>query len=76
MANATKKSILQFPHLVMGAIAIFLHVGTQVIAIDTIIGYAEFHEDKFIGSKSVSVLYFVCNDLRLHTWNYMYTKIH
>jgi FHS family L-fucose permease-like MFS transporter len=40
-ANSTKKSILEFPHLVMGAIAIFLHVGTQVIAIDTIIGYAD-----------------------------------
>lgn len=34
------KSILQFPHLVLGAVAIFLHVGTQVISIDTIIGYA------------------------------------
>lgn len=39
-ANAGKKSVFQFPHLVLGAIAIFLHVGTQVIAIDTIIGYA------------------------------------
>lgn len=39
-ANASKSSILQFPHLVLGALAIFLHVGTQVIAIDTIIGYA------------------------------------
>ncbi|MEO5600584.1 MAG: sugar MFS transporter [Cyclobacteriaceae bacterium] len=38
--NATRKSIFQFPHLILGAIAIFLHVGTQVIAIDTIIGYA------------------------------------
>jgi glucose/galactose transporter len=36
----TKTSILQFPHLILGAIAIFLHVGTQVIAIDTVIGYA------------------------------------
>ena len=35
-----KKSIFQFPHLILGALAIFLHVGTQVIAIDTIIGYA------------------------------------
>lgn len=33
-------NILQFPHLILGAVAIFLHVGTQVIAIDTIIGYA------------------------------------
>lgn len=39
-ANQGKSGILQFPHLVLGAIAIFLHVGTQVIAIDTIIGYA------------------------------------
>ena len=39
-ANSGKTSVLQFPHLVLGAIAIFLHVGTQVISIDTIIGYA------------------------------------
>lgn len=39
-ANLTKKSILEFPHLMLGALAIFLHVGTQIIAIDTIIGYA------------------------------------
>jgi glucose/galactose transporter len=39
-ANLDKKSIFQFPHLMLGALAIFLHVGTQVIAIDTIIGYA------------------------------------
>ncbi|MBV9988645.1 MAG: sugar MFS transporter [Chitinophagaceae bacterium] len=39
-ANQGRTSILAFPHLILGAIAIFLHVGTQVIAIDTIIGYA------------------------------------
>ena len=39
-ANAGKTSIFQFPHLILGALAIFLHVGTQVIAIDTIISYA------------------------------------
>lgn len=39
-ANSSKHSVLQFPHLVLGAVAIFLHVGTQVVAIDTIIGYA------------------------------------
>lgn len=38
--NSNKKNIFQFPHLILGAVAIFLHVGTQVIAIDTIIGYA------------------------------------
>ncbi len=40
ITNSGKKSIFQFPHLILGAVAIFLHVGTQVIAIDTIIGYA------------------------------------
>ncbi len=40
LSNSGKTSIFQFPHLVLGAVAIFLHVGTQVIAIDTIIGYA------------------------------------
>lgn len=39
-ANMGKTSIFQFPHLILGALAIFIHVGTQVIAIDTIIGYA------------------------------------
>mgnify|MGYP003460484725 FL=1 len=39
-ANQGKTSIFHFPHLILGAVAIFLHVGTQVIAIDTIIGYA------------------------------------
>ena len=39
-ANSTKKNIFGFPHLILGALGIFLHVGTQVIAIDTIIGYA------------------------------------
>ncbi|MFC4871627.1 sugar MFS transporter [Negadavirga shengliensis] len=39
-ANAGKAYILHFPHLILGAVAIFLHVGTQVIAIDTIMSYA------------------------------------
>lgn len=39
-ANSGKTSLFQFPHLVLGAFAIFLHVGTQIISIDTIIGYA------------------------------------
>ena len=36
-----KTSIFQFPHLILGALAIFFHVGSQIIAIDTIIGYAK-----------------------------------
>ncbi|HHT29715.1 sugar MFS transporter [Petrimonas mucosa] len=36
----SRKRLIDFPYLVLGAIAIFLHVGTQVVAIDTIINYA------------------------------------
>mgnify|MGYP000858218766 CR=1 FL=1 len=42
IANANKKTIFDFPYLILGALAIFLHVGTQVIAVDTIIGYANY----------------------------------
>src|SRR5665213_3405070 len=40
LANSSKKVIFQFPHLILGAVAIFIHIGTQVISIDTIISYA------------------------------------
>lgn len=39
--NTGKTGIFQFPHLILGAVAIFFHVGSQVIAIDTIIPYAQ-----------------------------------
>lgn len=39
--GAEKTSIFQYPYLILGALAIFLHVGSQVIAIDTIISYAK-----------------------------------
>jgi len=51
-ANQGKKSILQFPHLILGAVAIFLHVGTQVVAIDTIIGYANSMNVPLMEAKS------------------------
>ncbi len=40
-ANQGKNSIIQFPHLILGAVAIFLHVGSQVTGINTVIGYAQ-----------------------------------
>jgi glucose/galactose transporter len=51
-ANKAKKTIFQFPHLILGAIAIFLHVGTQVVAIDTIIGYANSMNVPLMEAKS------------------------
>lgn len=36
---SSKKNIFQFPHLILGVIALFLYVGAEVIAGDTIIRY-------------------------------------
>jgi glucose/galactose transporter len=38
-ANTNKKSVLQFPHLVLGVIALFFYVGVEVLAGDSIISY-------------------------------------
>lgn len=38
-ANINKTSILQFPHLILGVVTLFLYVGVEVIAGDTIISY-------------------------------------
>jgi len=40
-ANLNKTSIWQFPHLVLGVIALFFYVGVEVIAGDTIIRYGQ-----------------------------------
>ena len=37
----TRTSVLQFPNLVLGAVALFLYVGVEVIAGDTIIQYGK-----------------------------------
>ena len=36
-----KTSVFQFPYLILGVVAMFLHIGTQVVTIDTIISYAQ-----------------------------------
>jgi len=38
-ANTGKTSIFQFPHLLLGVLTLFLYVGVEVIAGDTIISY-------------------------------------
>lgn len=40
--SLTKKSIFQFPHLLLGVLAIFLYTGVEVIAGNTIISYGVF----------------------------------
>ncbi len=51
-ANAGKNSILDFPYLVLGAVAIFFHVGSQVIAVDSIVNYATHHGMDFMEAKT------------------------
>jgi glucose/galactose transporter len=40
LVASEKRRIFKYPHLILGVIAIFLHIGTQVLSIDTIISYA------------------------------------
>ena len=39
LANTKKTSITQFPHLILGVLALFLYVGVEVMAGDTVISY-------------------------------------
>ncbi len=48
LSDSDRKSVFSYPYLVLGALAIFFHVGSQVIAIDTLIQYA--------GSMGLSML--------------------
>lgn len=50
--NSGKKSILDFPHLLLGSIAIFFHVGSQVIAVDSIINYVSETGVPFLEAKA------------------------
>jgi len=44
-ANKNKKSIFQFPNLLLGTLAMFFYVGVEVIAGDTVISYARNGQD-------------------------------
>jgi FHS family L-fucose permease-like MFS transporter len=39
LANSNKTSVFQFPHLMLGVLTMFLYVGVEVMAGDTIISY-------------------------------------
>src|SRR6476620_9114948 len=50
--NSTKNTIFHFPHLILGAIGIFVHVGAQVIAVDTVISYANSMDVQILEAKA------------------------
>ncbi|WP_034920381.1 sugar MFS transporter [Gillisia sp. CAL575] len=49
--NSKKTSIFQFPHLLLGALALFLYVGVEVIAGDTVISYGVAQGISFANAK-------------------------
>ncbi len=65
--DTSRTSITQFPYLWLGALAIFVYVGAEVIAVDTLISYGnflgfEFSEAKFFASFTLGAMivgYFV-----------------
>lgn len=50
----SRKNIFQFPHLMIGVITLFLYVGVEVIAGDTIINYGSFQGISFSTAKYFS----------------------
>lgn len=38
-SNSAKKSVFEFPHVILGVVSLFLYVGVEVIAADSIISY-------------------------------------
>lgn len=60
--NLTKTSIFQFPHVFLGTLALFLYVGVEVIAGDTVISYANeahdipLNEAKFFTSITLGAM--------------------
>lgn len=52
-ASSGKTSVFQFPHLILGVITLFLYVGVEVLAGDTIISYG-----KSLGIELATARYF------------------
>lgn len=50
-ANSGRTSIFQFPHLLLGVLALFLYVGAEVIAGDTVIAYGSSQGVAFESAK-------------------------
>lgn len=50
VAGEGRKSVLSYPYLVLGVLALFAHLGTQALSINTIIPFAE-----SIGFKSTAI---------------------
>ncbi|MBE9586131.1 sugar MFS transporter [Mucilaginibacter sp. JRF] len=56
----TKTSIFQFPHLLLGALTLFLYVGAEVIAGDTVINYGAAQGIALSSAKFFTTCTLVC----------------
>jgi MFS transporter, FHS family, L-fucose permease len=65
-SSGTKSSIFQFPHLLLGVIALFLYVGVEVLAGDTIISYG-----KSLGIELSTARFFTQGTLTFMLLGYM-----
>jgi FHS family L-fucose permease-like MFS transporter len=52
--STPKTSLFQFPHLILGAIAVFCSVSVEVLAVDTIITYSQYQGASFKDAKFFS----------------------
>jgi fucose permease len=59
-SDKRKMNVFQFPHLVLGAVAIFLYVGIEVIALVSVNDYATFigldSPEQYVGYTSVAMV--------------------
>lgn len=58
--SKNKKSISEFPHLLLGVFTLFIYVGVEVIAGNTIIGYASFQGIELSTAKFFTSLTIFC----------------
>ncbi len=59
-ANENKKTILEFPHLILGVVTLFFYVGVEVIAGNTIISYGSFQDIPIMRAKFFTSMTLVC----------------
>lgn len=60
LANSGKTSVFQFPHLLLGVLAMFLYVGVEVMAGDTIISYGASQGIALSTAKFFSTITLIC----------------
>ena len=74
-ANTHKTSIFQFPHLLLGVFTLFLYVGVEVLAGDSIISYGASQGIPLSTAKFFTTCTLLGDDYRLHHRHHLYPQI-